>query len=97
MSETADNATQMASELHNITNKHNSAEKWRRELKNVGMKAVIKQKESLLGKKYRRARSEWAQSHQYWTMGDCKRAVWSYYSKVNAWAQMADSEYEKKK
>jgi transposase len=83
MSQQVDTATQVARELRDITNRSVSSETVRRELKNAGMKAVVKQKRPLLSKKHRRARLKWAQTHKDWTVEDWKSVAWSDESKVN--------------
>ena len=47
------------------------------------MKAVVKKKTPLLTKKYQRERLDFALTHQYWTVEDWKKVVWSDETKIN--------------
>jgi transposase len=47
------------------------------------MKAVVKKKKPLLSKKHRKARMDFAVAHQYWTVEDWKKVVWSDETKIN--------------
>ena len=47
------------------------------------MKAVVKRKRPLLSKHHRKARLDFAISHQHWTVEDWKKVVWSDEAKIN--------------
>ena len=47
------------------------------------MKAVVKAKKPLLTKQQREARLEFAIHHQYWTLDDWKKVIWSDETKIN--------------
>src|ERR1700760_1729912 len=51
-------------------------------LRKEGLKSVVKCKHPLLSAKHRRARLDFAISHQYWTIDDWKRGVWSDETKI---------------
>jgi len=47
------------------------------------MKAVAKKKRPFLSKKHRKERMDFALTHQYWTVEDWKKVVWSDETKIN--------------
>ena len=47
------------------------------------MKAVMKKKKPFLSKKHRKARMDFALTHQHWTVEDWKKVVWSDETKIN--------------
>ena len=47
------------------------------------MKAVVKKKRPLLSRHHRRDRLDFAKAHQYWTIEDWKRVIWSNETKIN--------------
>ena len=55
----------------------------RRGLKKTGLKAVVKCKRPFLSKRHMKERMDFALSHQYWTVEDWKRVIWSDETKVN--------------
>ncbi len=79
----AETATAIAKSLSTITNQPLSAQTVRNHLKKLGMKAVVKQKRPFLSKKHQKARMDFALAHQYWTVDDWKRVIWSDETKVN--------------
>ena len=79
----ADNAVQVAQELNTNRNDHISAQTVRRTLKNMGMKAVVKKKKPFLSARHKSQRLDFALQHQYWTIDDWKRVIWSDETKVN--------------
>lgn len=52
-------------------------------LKKAGLKAMVKVKKPLLSKRNIKARLEFAKKHQYWTLEDWKRVIWSDETKIN--------------
>ena len=56
-----------------------------RVLKSMGFVARIKKKKPLLSKKHMAARYKWAKKHQYWTIDDWKRVIFSDETKINIW------------
>jgi len=79
----ADNAVQATKELRNITNIPISVSTVRRNLKEAGLKAVVKRKRPFLRPHHRKARLEFAESHKEWTLEDWKRIIWSDETKIN--------------
>ena len=69
--------------LSTITSQSISTQTTWKYLKNYGLKAVVKQKKPLLSKKYQQAHLDFTLAHQYWTMEDWKRVVWSDETKIN--------------
>ena len=47
------------------------------------MKAVVKKKRPLLSRHHRRERLDFSNAHQYWTIEDWKRVIWSNETKIN--------------
>ena len=78
-----DTAAAVARELHGAGGRSISAQTVCRGLKKEGLKSVVKCKCPLLSAKHRRARLDFAISHQYWTIDDWKRVVWSDETKIN--------------
>jgi hypothetical protein len=79
----AETATAIAKSLSTIISQPLSAQTVRNHLKKVGMKAVVKQKRPFLSKKHQKARLDFAIAHQYWTVDDWKRVIWSDETKIN--------------
>ena len=79
----ADTAVDVTRTLSNVTNQSLSAHTVRRSLKKAGMKAVVKKKKPFLSKKHRKERMDFALTHQYWTVEDWKKVVWSDETKIN--------------
>jgi hypothetical protein len=69
--------------LRNVTNQPLSAQTVCNSLKVAGMKAVVKKKKPFLSKQHRKARLDFALTHQHWTMEDWKKVVWSDETKIN--------------
>jgi Transposase/DDE superfamily endonuclease len=79
----AETAVDVAKSLSHINNQTVSAQTVRRALKAAGMKAITKKKKPFLSKRHRKARMDFAITHQYWTVEDWKRVVWSDETKIN--------------
>jgi len=79
----ADTAVDVAKALRNITNQSLCVQTVRNSLKAAGMKAVVKKKKPFLTKKHRKARLDFALTHQDWTVEDWKKVVWSDETKIN--------------
>lgn len=79
----AENAVQVTKALQDITNESLSAQTTRQHLKKAGMKAVVKRKRPFLSQCDRKARLDFAISHQHWTVEDWKKVVWSDGTKIN--------------
>ena len=54
-------------------------------MRSMGFNAAIKKKKPFLKKKNIEARYKWAKRHQYWTIEDWKRVIFSDETKVNVW------------
>ncbi|KAG1035742.1 hypothetical protein G6F43_013177 [Rhizopus delemar] len=54
-------------------------------LHSVEIYAEIKKKKPLLTEKHKKARSAWAKKHQYWTVHDWRRVIFSDETKINIW------------
>ena len=72
----AETAVDIAKTLQTITNNSISAHTVWRSLKSAGMKAVVKKK-PLLSKRHMKERLDFALAHQYWTLDDWRRIIWS--------------------
>jgi len=79
----ADTAVDVTKTLRNVTNQSLSAQTVHNSLKLAGMKAMVKKKKPFLSKRHRKARMDFALTHQYWTMEDWKKVVWSDETKIN--------------
>jgi len=79
----ADTAVDVAKALRTVTNQSLSAQTIRNGLKDIGMKAVVKKKRPFLSKKHKKARMDFALTHQHWTLEDWKKVVWSDETKIN--------------
>ncbi|KAG1534514.1 hypothetical protein G6F50_012625 [Rhizopus delemar] len=54
-------------------------------LHSVVIYAEIKKKKPLLTEKHKKARLAWAKKHQYWTVHDWRRVIFSDETKINIW------------
>jgi hypothetical protein len=79
----AENAVQVAKALKNVTNQSISSETVRRNLREIGMKAVVKRKRPFLKPRHRRERLQWAERCKEFTLEDWKRVIWSDEVKIN--------------
>src|SRR6266850_317289 len=79
----AETATAIAKSLSSVISQPLSAQTVRNHLKKMGMKAVVKQKGPFLSRKHQQARMDFALAHQYWTLDDWKRVIWSDETKIN--------------
>ncbi len=73
----ADNAVQVTKALQTITNQPLSPQTTRRNLRQHGMKAVVKRKRPQLLPRHKQQRLDFALTHKDWTVEDWKRVVWS--------------------
>ena len=78
-----DNAVQVTRTLKNIINQPLSSQTVRRNLKKVGLKAVVKKKRPFLSKKHRKTRMDFAVTHLHWTVEDWNQVIWSDETKIN--------------
>ncbi len=69
--------------LRDVINQPLSAQTVCNGLKDTGLKAVVKKKRPFLSKRHRRERMDFALAHQYWTVEDWKKVVWSDETKIN--------------
>jgi hypothetical protein len=79
----ADTAVQVHKILQDRTNQDLSVQTVRRSLKRAGMKSAVKTKRPFLSKRHRRERMDFAIAHQYWTVEDWKKVIWSDETKIN--------------
>ena len=79
----AENSVQVPQGLNTNINNHISAQTVRIILKNMGMKAFLKKKKRFLSAKHKSQRLDFALQHQYWTIDDWKRVIWSDETKIN--------------
>src|ERR1700742_1441640 len=79
----ANTAVDVAKSLQDTFPEPVSAQTVRRGLKKIGLKAVVKAKRPFLSKCHMKERMDFALSHQYWTVEDWKRVIWSDETKVN--------------
>ncbi|KAG1490535.1 hypothetical protein G6F52_013598 [Rhizopus delemar] len=66
-------------------------------LHSVEIYAEIKKKKPLLTEKHKKARLAWSKKHQYWTVHDWRRAVFSGETKINIWCSDGGKYYCKRK
>jgi transposase len=78
-----DTAVQLTKVLGDITNSNIHPSTTRRALKSAGLKAITKPKKPRLLKRHIKARYEFAQRHQHWTVEDWKQVIWSDETKIN--------------
>jgi transposase len=79
----ADTATELQKKLQNATGIRISDQTVRNALRKEGLKAVVKKKRPRLLARHIKNRYEFALRHQYWTVDDWKRVVFSDETKVN--------------
>ena len=79
----AENAVQVTKTLQDVKNHAISPQTVHCHLKKAGMKAVVKKKHSRLTSAHKRARLDFAESHQHWTVEDWKQVIWSDETKIN--------------
>jgi transposase len=66
-------------------------------LHSVEIYAEIKKKKPLLTEKHKKARLAWAKKHQYWTVHDWRRVIFSDETKINIWDSDGCKYYWKRK
>ncbi|KAG1246055.1 hypothetical protein G6F65_020894 [Rhizopus arrhizus] len=66
-------------------------------LHSVEIYAEIKNKKPLLTEKHKKARLAWAKKHQYWTVHDWRRMIFSDDTKINIWGPDGCKYHWKKK
>jgi hypothetical protein len=79
----ADNAVQVTKALKDVTNQSISSQTVRRNLREFGLRPVVKRKRPLLKARHRRERLQWAERCKEYTMEDWKRIVWTDETKIN--------------
>jgi hypothetical protein len=79
----ADNAVQVTKALKDVTNQSISSQTVRRNLREFGLRPVVKRKHPLLKARYRRERLQWAERCKEYTMEDWKRILWTDETKIN--------------
>ena len=79
----ADNAVQVTKALKDVTNQSISSQTVRRNLKEIGLRPVVKRKRPLLTARHRRERLQWAERCKEYTVEDWKRVVWTDETKIN--------------
>jgi len=79
----ADNAVQVTKALQDVTNQSISSQTVRRNLKEIGLRPVVKRKRPLLSARHRRERLQWAERCKEYTIEDWKRVVWTDETKIN--------------
>ena len=79
----ADTAAQVKRAINDTCDINISVDTVRRALKEVGLKSGVKPKKPLLQPRHIKCRYEFALKHQYWTVDDWKRVVWSDETKIN--------------
>jgi transposase len=79
----ADNAAQVTKALRNVINQPISSQTVRRNLREIGLRAVVKRKRPLLTQRHRRERLQWAERCRDLTLEDWKRVLWSDETKIN--------------
>jgi len=76
-------AKQVQKSLENDLNVLVSERTVRRALNAGGLKAAEKKKKPLLSQKHRKDRLAFGKRHEYWTVEDWKRVIWSDKTKIN--------------
>ncbi|KAG1609062.1 hypothetical protein G6F44_013669 [Rhizopus delemar] len=66
-------------------------------LHSVEIFAEIKKKKLLLTAQHKKARLAWAKKHQYWTIHDWRRVIFSDETKINIWGSDGCKYYWKRK
>ena len=79
----AETAPQVARRLEEIKGTIISNQTVRNIFKRAGLKAVRKKKQPYLKLGHHRARMDFAEKYQYWTVEDWKRVIWSDETKIN--------------
>jgi transposase len=79
----AETAPQVAKRLEEIKDITISPQTVRNFLKRAGLKAVGKKKRPYLKHSHRKARMDFAEKYQHWTVEDWKRVIWSDETKIN--------------
>jgi transposase len=78
-----ENAVQVKKKLEEDHGMHVSVSTVRRALKEAGLVAFVKPKKPAISERNRIRRLAWARAHQFWTMEDWKRVIWSDEFKIN--------------
>jgi len=69
--------------LRDVTNQSISPQTVRRNLREIGLRLVVKRKRPFLTARHRRERLQWAERCKEYTLEDWKRIVWSDETKIN--------------
>ena len=76
-------AAQLARDLRQSGTVECSPQTVRRALKEIGLKAMVRQKKPLLAPRHMRQRLEFGTRYESWTVEDWKRIVWSDETRIN--------------
>ena len=79
----ADNAVQVTKAFKDVTNQSISSQTVHHNLREIGLRPMVKRKRPLLTARHRRERLQWAERCKEYTMEDWKRIVWSDETKIN--------------
>lgn len=79
----AKTATEAAKLINESLDKSVSRYTASRALKQAGLQAKKKVKKPMISEKNRKARLQWAQDRQFWTVDDWSRIIWSDETKIN--------------
>jgi hypothetical protein len=79
----ADNAVQVTKALKDVTNQSISSQTVCRNLREFGLRPVVKRKHPLFKACHRRERLQWAERCKEYTMEDWKRILWTDETKIN--------------
>jgi hypothetical protein len=78
-----DNVVQVTKALEDVTNQSISSQAVRCNLRESGLRPVVKRKCPLLKAHHRRERLQWAERCKEYTMEDWKRILWTDETKIN--------------
>ena len=79
----ANNAVKVTKALQDITNQSISSQTVHLNLRQSGLRPVVKKKWPLLKKHHQKEWLDFAESHKEWTLEDWMRVIWSDETKIN--------------